>query len=345
MVSVALAFAILAAVAFNVTSGFHDVAEISAPAVVTRAIRPAGALTLFAIMVFAGPFLAGTAVADTISGIVNLSGLDPAHALGIVAAGIAGAAVWNAATWRLGIPSSSTHALVGGLAGVVVVGAGPDDVNWGVAALADGRLEGVMKVLVALLVSPLAGALAGFLVFRAGRFALRRATRGANRPLRRALVGGTAFLAFAHGGNDAQKGMGVIALALVLAGRLSSFAVPTWVVLLSAGTLVAGGLTGGWGIGRTLGYGIYRLEPLHAAGAQAGAAAVIYGAALVGGPVSTTQVTGSAITGVGAAERPRAVRWGTGKTMVLAWLVTIPAAAAAGLAIYLPGAAVASLGG
>lgn len=345
MESALLALAIAAAVAFNVTSGFHDAAEISAPAVVTRAIRPAGALAFFALMTFLGPFFVGTAVAGTIGGVVDLSGVDPERALGIVAAGIAGAALWNGVTWRLAIPSSSTHALVGGLAGVTLLGAGAEDVQWGFAALADARLEGVTKVLAALLVSPPLGIAAGFLVFRAGRLALRRATRDANRPLRRGLVGGTALLAFAHGGNDAQKGMGVIALALLVSGRLSSFSVPPWVMALSASTLVAGGLLGGWGIGRTLGYGIYRLEPLHAAGAEAGAAGVILGAAVLGGPVSTSQVMGSSIIGAGAAERPRAVHWDTGKAMLLAWVVTVPAAAIAGIALYLPGVAVASLHG
>lgn len=222
MESALLVLTILAAVAFNVTSGFHDAAEIAAPGVVTRAIRPAGALTLFAVMVFVGPFLAGTAVADTIGGFVTLSDTAPATALGIVAAGIAGAAVWNVVTWRFAIPSSSTHALVGGLVGVTTVAAGPGDVRWGLSALAGGHVEGVAKILLALVLSPIAGAAAGFVVFRLGRTALRRATRRANRPLRRILVGGIGLLAFAHGGNEAQKSMGVIALALVLRGRQSS---------------------------------------------------------------------------------------------------------------------------
>jgi PiT family inorganic phosphate transporter len=340
-----LVLTIAAALAFNVTSGFHDAAEICTPGVVTRAIRPAGALALFAVMVFIGPFLVGTAVADTIGGFVSLSGEDPTTALGIVAAGIGGAAVWNVVTWRFAIPSSSTHALVGGLVGVTVVAAGPGHVCWGLSALADGELEGVTKILVALVLSPIAGVAAGFLVFRLGRLVLRRATRRANRPLRRTLVGGTGLLAFAHGGNEAQKGMGVIALALVLSGQQSSFTIPLWVVAVSAATLVIGGVTGGWGIARTLGYGIYRLEPLHAAGAQAGAAGVICAAALLGGPVSTTQVVASSITGAGAAERPRGVRWDTGKTMILVWLVTFPAAAAAGLALFALVAAAAALVG
>lgn len=340
-----LVLAILAAIAFNVTSGFHDAAEIAAPAVVTRAIRPAGALAVFGVMAFVGPFLAGTAVADTIGGVVTLSGEEPRDALAIVAAGVSGAAIWNVVTWRLGIPSSSTHALVGGLVGVTVVIAGAGDVRWGLSDLAEGRVEGVVRIVAALVLSPVIGLLAGWLAFRAGRALLRGATPRANRPLRRLVGGGMGLVAFAHGGNDAQKSMGVIALTLVLGGRLSSFAVPTWVVLLSAATLTLGGLTGGWGIARTLGRGIYRLEPLHAAGAQSGAAAVIYGAALLGGPVSTTQVVGSAITGAGAGDRPRRVRWDTGTTMMVAWLVTFPAAALAALVAYLPLAALAALGG
>ena len=345
MQSALLALTVIAAIAFNVTSGFHDAAEICTPAVVTRAIRPAGALAFFAVMVFVGPFLAGTAVADTIGGFVTLSDLAPTTALGIVAAGIAGAAVWNVVTWRFGIPSSSTHALVGGLVGVTVAAAGPGHVQWGLSALADGQLEGVTKILVALILSPIVGLAAGFVVFRLGRLALRRATRRANRPLRRLLVGGTGLLAFAHGGNEAQKSMGVIALALVLSGRQPSFSIPPWVIVVSAATLVIGGVSGGWGIARTLGYGIYRLEPLHAAGAQAGAAGVVYGAVLLGGPVSTTQVVASSITGAGSAERPRSVRWDTGKAMIMVWLITSPASAAAGLALYGLVAAAAALVG
>lgn len=337
--------AMLAAVIFNITSGFHDAAEITAPGVVTRALRPAGALAFFAVMTLVGPFLAGTAVANTIAGFVDLSDLAPTTALGVVAAGVAGAAVWNVVTWRWAIPSSLTHALVGSLVGVTAVAAGPGDVLWGFSALAEGELEGVTKILAALVLSPIVGVAAGFLVFRVGRRLLGRGTRRANRPLRRMLVGGTGLLAFAHGGNEAQKSMGVMALALVLSGRLSSFAVPTWVIALSAVTLVLGGITGGWGIARTIGFGIYRLEPLHAAGAQTGAAGVIYGAALLGGPVSTSQVVASAIAGTGTAERPRRVRWDTGKEMVLVWVITLPAAAAAGLVVYALGAAVAALGG
>ncbi len=335
---------IAAVVAFNVTGGFHDAAEITAPGVVTRAVRPAAGLVLFAVMAFAGPFLAGTAVADTIGGIVDLSGLAAADALGVVLAGVLGATTWNVVTWRLAIPSSSTHALVGGLLGATILAAGPGDVVWGFSALARGDLVGVSKVVVALVLSPVVGLIAGWVVVRVARRALARATRAANRPIRRSQLGATGLLAFAHGANDAQKGMGVIALALVLGGRVPSFSVPTWVIVVSAGAIVTGGVLGGWGIARTLGRGIYRLEPLDGASAQGAAGLVIYGAALVGGPVSTTQVVGSTITGVGAGGRPRAVRWDTAKTMALVWLVTLPAAALVAVLLSWPIAAIAGAG-
>jgi len=325
---------VLATVGFNVTGGFHDAAEITAPGVVTRAVRPVLALLLFSVMAFVGPFLAGTAVADTIGGVVDLGGLASRDALLVVLAGVTGAAVWNVVTWRLAIPSSSTHALVGGLIGVTIVAAGPGEVVWGLSGVADGQITGVVKVVAALVLSPVLGVLVGALVLRTARWSLRAATRAVNRPLRRLQLAGTAVLAFAHGANDAQKGMGVIALALVLGGRLPSFEVPVWVILLSSATLVVGGLVGGWAIARTLGLGIFRLEPLHGASAQTASAGIIYGAALVGAPVSTSQVVGSAITGVGAGERLRRVRWDVSASMLVVWLVTVPAAAASGLAVY-----------
>lgn len=325
---------ILAVVAFNVTGGFHDAAEITAPGVVTQAIRPLTALSLFAATAFIGPFLAGTAVAEAIAGFVDLNDVSARDSLLIILAGVLGAALWNVVTWRLSIPSSSTHALVGGVVGVTMVAAEPGAVVWGAEALADGSLTGVSKIIAALVISPVIGVVLGALVFRAGRLMTRGATRALNRPIRRLQLAGTALLAFAHGANDAQKGIGIIVLALVFGGRLPSFSVPAWVVVLSAGALVAGGVLGGWSIARTLGLGIYRLEPLHGASAQGAAAAIIYGAALLGGPVSTTQVVGSTIAGVGAGERPRSVRWDTTKTMVVVWVVTIPAAAVAGLFAY-----------
>lgn len=325
---------VLAAAAFNITGGFHDAAEITAPGVVTTAIRPAAALAVFSLMAFVGPLVVGTAVADTIAGFISLDGLSETDGLAVVLAGTLGAVAWNVVTWRLAVPSSSTHALVGGLVGVTLLVAGADDVVWGITELASGELTGVVKIVAALVLSPILGLLAAGMLFRLGAIALARARRRVNVSLRRTQVAATAGLAFTHGANDAQKGMGVIALALLLGGRQENLEVPLWVVLASATTLVIGGLLGGWGIARTLGRDIYPLEPLHGATAQTAAAGIIYGAALLGGPVSTSQVVGSAITGTGAAEHPRGVRWDTWVSMLIVWLITVPAAAAAAIAVY-----------
>ena len=336
---------VLTCVAFDVTSGFHDMADLTATSIATRALRPAAAVAIVVVFGFTGPLVVGTAVADTIGSFVQLGGLPPSEALRIVVAGVGGAIAWNLVTWRAGIPSSSTHALVGGLIGAVVVSAGPGSVNWGGEALADGELDGVLKIAVALLVSPVLGLMAGFLVQRAFHLAVRGATPRANRPLRALQAFTCAFLAFAHGANDAQKSMGIVTLALVLSGSIAAFEVPLWVIVLSSTSLTVGALTGGWRIVRTLGFGVYHLRPLTGSSAQLAGAGVIYGAALAGGPVSTTHVVSSAIMGVWAAERPRAVGLETGKAMVFTWLVTVPSAAVVGAGLSLPIQGIAALAG
>jgi inorganic phosphate transporter, PiT family len=330
--------AIVAAVAllWAVSGGVHDAGTLTAGGIASRALSPRGALLVVCTFGFAGPMLAGTAVATTIGSVVDLGDLGPSAALRTILAALAAAIAWNALTWRLGLPASSTHGLVGGLVGATVVAAGPTEVVWGVDGAADGRLEGVAKVLLALLVSPALGLLAGALVLRALAWALRARGVAWNRRLRRAEWPAVAALSFAHGANEAQKSMGIIALALLVGGTAEGLTVPLWAQVLCAATVPAGALLGGWSIVRTLGFGIYRLRPMHAAGAQATGALVVAATSAWGGPVSTSQVMSSAIIGVGAAERPRRVRWETGKSILVAWLLTIPctallAAAAAGL--------------
>ena len=217
--------------------------------------------------------------------------------------------------------------------GATIAAAGADDVVWGFAALADGRVEGVAKVVLALVLSPLIGLALGGLVLRALAWALRSATVAWNLRLRRVQWPTVAALSFAHGANEAQKGMGIIALALLVGGSTDRLEVPLWAVLLSAATIPLGAIVGGWRIVRTLGFGIYRLRPLHAAGAQITAATVLGATSAWGGPVSTSQVTSAAVIGVGAAEHPRAVRWETGKAILAAWLLTMPCTAALAAAL------------
>ena len=224
-----VAVAVVAVIAFDFTNGFNDASNMIATLVASRAMTPAQAVSLVGVFTLLGPVLGGTAVADTIGGFVDLSGLEALDAVGIVTCGIAGAIAWNLLTWSLAIPSSSSHALVGGLVGAVLAGAGASDVMWGFEELASGRLTGVTKVLIALVSSPLIGFVFGYFLHRAMRFVLRAARPSVNRVLRRGQWFTAAALAFAHGTNDAQKGMGIITLMLVLGGFLDEFDVPMWV--------------------------------------------------------------------------------------------------------------------
>lgn len=324
----ATALVVAAALAWGLSGGLHDAPTLAAGAVASRALSPGAAVIVVGVAGFLGPMVAGTAVADTIAAFVTLDDLSPLAALGTVAAGIGAAIGWNLITWRVGIPSSSTQGLVGGLVGATVVAAGPDDVSWGFAALASGRVEGVAKILAALVLSLVLGLAAGAAVQRLAARSLRGAGAGWNQRIRRFQILTVGGLAFAHGANEAQKCMGMIALALVVGGTTDRLEVPFWAVVASAATIPVAAMVGGWAIVRTLGYGIYPLRPLHAATSQLAAAAVVAGASALGGPVSTTQVATTAVMGVGTVERPRAVRWGTGEAIVVAWLLTIPCSAA-----------------
>ncbi|MDN0076721.1 inorganic phosphate transporter [Crenobacter sp. SG2303] len=318
---------------FDLTNGFHDSSNMIATLVASRAMTPVQALLLVGVFTFLGPLLAGTAVADTIGGFVSLAFVPEQLGIALVLCGIAAAVAWNLLTWWLAMPSSSSHALVGGLVGAVLVSTGPDNVVWGGAQLAEGKLTGVTKVLLSLLLSPLAGFAVGFVVHRLMKYLLRAAHPSVNRKLRHGQWWTAAGLAFSHGSNDAQKGMGIITLVLVLGGILPAFTVPRWVILASATSITLGTLLGGWRIVRTVGYDIYKLRPLHGLDAQLASSAVIFGASLVGGPVSTTHVVSSSIMGLGASERPRAVHWMKAREIALTWVVTLPGAALLGAAL------------
>jgi PiT family inorganic phosphate transporter len=326
-------------VVFDYTNGFHDTANMVAASIATQAMTPAQAIALVSFFTFLGPILGGTAVAETVGQFVLLDSYKPAQGIAIVLAGVAGAISWNVLTWWRGLPSSSSHALVGGLVGAVLVSAGSDHVNWGWQALVEhGRWSGVTKIFAALLLSPLAGFVAGFLLIKLMfGVLLRRATPRVNNSLRRLQWLGAAWLAFSHGANDGQKSMGVITLVLMLGGFIPEFAVPFWVMATCASAITLGTMFGGWRIVRTVGFGIYRLRPAHALGSQVAAATVIGSAAALGGPVSTTHVVSSAIMGTGAGERPKGVRWGKAGELLFTWFVTLPATglfgAAAGYAI------------
>ena len=327
--------AIVIVLVFDYTNGFHDAANVIATVIASRAMTPVQAVVLVAVFEFLGPLLGGTAVANTIGKFVRLTELEATLSLSVVLAGLGGAIGWNVLTWLRGLPSSSSHALVGGLVGAVVASSGPESVVWGFAALARGEITGVTKVLLALVLSPLIGFSAGFLVHRLARSLLSRARPSVNVWLRRAQFVTAAGLAFSHGANDAQKSMGILTLVLVVGGFIPTFEVPFWVMLACGTAITLGILSGGWRIVRTLGFAIYKVRPLHALDSQLTAAVVIFGASLAGAPVSTTHVVTTSITGIGASERPRAVRWAKARQIATTWLITIPGAAVAGAVLSL----------
>jgi PiT family inorganic phosphate transporter len=326
--TVAVVLVVLVALAFDLTNGFHDSSNSLAAPVATRAMTPRQALAVTTVFTLLGPILAGTAVADTVGGLITV----PAgEILGILFAALVASVAWNLLTWRFGLPSSSSHALVGGLVGAALVAGGPQAVNWG--GMQGWRPEGVRGVLVALAISPLLGALAGWVAEASGRRALRRADRRVGGPLKRGQWVTSAALAFAHGTNDAQKTMGLITLALVAAGTIPAFVVPLWVKVTCAVAMTLGTALGGWRIVRTLGRGIYRIRPLEGLASQGSSTLVIGGAAAVGAPVSTTHVVASSVVGAGAARRRHHVHWPVVREILLAWVVTMPGCAAIAAAL------------
>ena len=320
---------------FEYTNGFHDAANIIATVIASRAMTPVQAVLLVAFFEFLGPLLGGTAVANTIGTFITLDDLEGTLSLIVVLCGLIGAIAWNLATWWFGIPSSSSHALVGGLAGVVVVAAGSNHVEWGFADLLHGEFHGVAKVIAALILSPIIGFWVGFVLHRIMLTLLRGARPSINRDLRHLQYVTSAGLAFSHGANDAQKSMGILTLVLVLGGFIPTFEVPFWVMLACSLAITLGILSGGWQIVRTLGFSIYKIRPLHALDSQMTAASVIFSSSLFGAPVSTTHVVASSIMGIGASERPKAVRWGKAFEIVATWVITIPGAALMAIGCYL----------
>lgn len=309
------------ALLFDFLNGFHDSSNIVATVIASRALSPRRTLLLTAAAELAGPLLFGVAVAETVG-----AGLIESHAitLPVVIAGVWAAIVWNLFTWYFGIPSSSSHALVGGLIGAAVLSSG-----WRVL-----HVGGLLKILLALFISPPLGLLLGFLFMRLVLFLARGASPSINVFFRRAQIPTSIALALSHGTNDAQKTMGIITLGLVVSGTIPSFQVPLWVILASATAIGVGILSGGWRLIRTLGGRIYKIRPVHGFAAQLTSTGVILGAALLGGPVSTTQVVSSAIMGVGAAERVAKVRWQVAREMLFAWGLTIPFTSIVGTLVY-----------
>jgi PiT family inorganic phosphate transporter len=319
----ALILVIAVALAFTYTNGFHDTANAIATSVSTRALTPRAALLMAAVMNLIGSVL-GTGVAVTISkGIVSLP--DGIHGLWIVLAALLGAITWNVITWSFGLPSSSTHALIGGMVGAAL--AASATVEW------SGVVE---KVVIPMILSPIVGMGLGYLVMVGILWIFRRSNPSkVGRRFRIAQSLSAAGMALGHGLQDAQKSMGIIVLALVVTGHHQGFGVPLWVILVCAVVIMLGTYSGGWRVMRTLGRRVIELDPPKGFAAEVTAAAVLYTTAFVWkAPISSTHAITGSIMGVGATKRASAVRWGVAGHIVVAWLLTLPASAAVAAAAF-----------
>lgn len=318
---VLLVAVIVAALLFDYINGFHDTANAIATCVSTRALTVRTAIVMAAILNFAGAMVS-TKVAGTIGkGIVDASSITQM----VVLAGVLGAIVWNVITWYFGLPSSSSHAIIGGLVGSVVAHAGTGALHW----------SGLKKIVTVLVVSPILGACFGFIFMILAMWLLRnKAPYTLNKVFRKLQIFTAANMAFSHGTADAQKSMGVITMALVSYGSLQTFEVPTWVKISCALAMAAGTAAGGYRIIKTVGQDFVKLQPVNAFCVETASASVILGASAMGLPTSTTHVITSAILGVGLSKRMSAVNWTVAYRIVTAWVITIPASATVGFLSY-----------
>lgn len=316
-----LIIVITLAVIFDFLNGMRDASNIVATMISSRAFSPRTALGITAVAEFFGPFLFGVTVAKTIGDEIVQSDV---LTLTVILAALVGAIVWNLITWYFGLPGSSSHALIGGMVGAVIVGAGFGAI----------KFAGLYKVLIALFTSPVIGFMIGLIVTRMIYFFVRNASPRINDFFRNGQLVTALAMAFSHGTNDAQKTMGIITLSLVIGGILPAFQVPFWVIAVSAAAIAIGTSMAGWRLIRTLGGKFYKIRPLHSFSTQLSSAGVILAASFFGVPVSTSQVVSSAIIGVGSAERASKVRWSVAEEIITSWLITIPASGLLAAGVY-----------
>lgn len=329
-----LAIVIIIALIFTLTNGLHDASSVVATMIACKAASPVQAVLIASIFGLLGVFFSGNQVADTVSAIIKVS--PSINLIHILIASLLGAVVWNIVTWRIGIPSSSTHALVGGLIGAAWIANGPDSILWGISELFSGnhQVVGIMKVIVSLIFSPVLGFSIAYVIQKISMLLLRNAKFSINRTINKLQWIVAAALAFSHGANDSQKITGLISLALISAGVVNSHAVPPLIKIAIGLIMFLGTALGGWKIMKTIGNKIYDLRPIHSLNSMISSGTSILFATFTGAPVSTTHVVVGGIMGVGSADEYRMVNWNIGKEIVTAWFITIPCSAIASSIIY-----------
>jgi PiT family inorganic phosphate transporter len=315
---------VVSVVVFDFTNGFHDAADMVATAIASRVMTPTVAILLVTSFTFIAPFVVGLAVADTIGKFVNISEVDTITAQSIILSAILSAITYNLITWKLGLPSSSSNSLVGGLIGAGLYGIGNHSINWGFEALYNGNLDGVAKIIVGLFFSPFAGFVVGFFLMKIFMKLFSRLTIQSKKYFIVSQYISISWLAFSHGANDAQKGMAIIGMVLMASGITPEFIVPNWVIFICASAITLGTMFGGWSIIKTLGFGIIKVKVLHSFTDQIGSALINSFATTIGAPTSTTQVVTATLMGTGTADKPKHVNWKVAVSIIGGWFVNIP---------------------
>ncbi len=333
-ITIILISVIVIALIFALSNGLHDASSVVATFIVCGAATPKQAIGVASVFGLLGAILGGSAVADTISNVIDL----PANPLllKILLAAMLGAVIWNLVTWRLGLPSSSTHALIGGVIGAVWVASGNNHILWGYKEFIglNHQITGIVKVIAALIISPFLGFIVAFILQKISRVLLKNAKFAVNSSLKKIQWVIAAVLAYSHGANDTQKIFGIITLAIVAAGNVTSQGIPLWVRLSGGTVMFIGTMLGGWSIIKTIGRGIYTIAPIHSINSQLASVGSVLIATIMGAPVSTTHVVVGSVIGVGAAEEYKMVHWGIAKEIIMAWFITIPLTAIVSAAIY-----------
>ncbi len=332
--TIILVLVIIIGLVFALTNGLHDASSVVATFINCGAASPKQAIAVASIFGLLGAVVGGNLVADAISELIDLP--TDAALLTILFAAVCGATLWNLITWKLGLPSSSTHALIGGIIGAVIVSSGYEHILWGWAELVSEshQITGIVKVIMALFLSPVIGFTIAFFLEKITKLLLRNARVSINKRINKIQWFIVAGLAYSHGSNDTQKIIGLFTLALAAWSGTAVHSAPLWVRLSGGIVMFMGTLLGGWSIMKTLGRGIFDIKPLHSLNSQLSSVSSILGANLVGAPVSTTHVVVGGIMGVGAGDEYKMVHWGIVKEILVAWCITIPLSALVSAFIY-----------
>jgi PiT family inorganic phosphate transporter len=334
-VTIILVLVIAVGLVFALSNGLHDASSVVATFINCGAASPKQAILVASTFGLLGAVFGGSAVADTISKVIDLP--PNTSLLAILFSAIFGAVVWNLLTWKLGLPSSSTHALIGGIIGAVIVSSGYKHVLWGLSELTHGnhQITGIVKVVAALVISPILGFILAFILQKVTKILLRNAKFSMNKWLNKMQWVIAAVLSYSHGANDTQKIIGMLTLALVAGGSANIQTAPLWVRVCGGLVMFLGTILGGWSIMKTIGRGIFNIRPIHSVNSQLASVGSILLATLIGAPVSTTHVVVGSVMGVGSADEYRMVHWQIVQEIIIAWFITIPLSAIVSALIYI----------